>query len=79
MSEIKSVLDEINKCKKHAKDGICFSFLRLNVYFFRIDVLITMYIINPAQFCCRISIFFEKVNFIPFSRADLHVICFNIH
>lgn len=80
MSEIKLVLDEINKCKKHAKDGICFSFLGLNVYFFfRIDALITLYIITHAQLCCRISIFFEKVNFIPFSRAYLHEICFNIH
>lgn len=79
MSEIKLVLDEINKCKKHAKDGICFSFLGLNVYLFWIDALITMYIITPAQLCGRISIFFEKVNFMPFSRAYLHVICFNIN
>lgn len=46
-------------------------------FFLRIDAVITMYIINPAQLCCHIAIFFEKVNFMPFSRADL--ICFNIH
>lgn len=29
MSEIQSVLDEIKKCRKHAKDGICYFFLGL--------------------------------------------------
>lgn len=42
MSEIQSVLDEIKKCRKHAKDGICY-------FFFRIDAVITMCIITPAQ------------------------------
>lgn len=40
MSEIQSVLDEIKKSRKHAKDGICFFILRLNVYFFFLQVLI---------------------------------------
>lgn len=51
MSEIQSVLDEIKKCRKHAKDGICY-------FFFRIDAVITMCIITPAQLCCHIAIFF---------------------
>lgn len=69
MSEIKLVLDEINKCKKTCKGWYMFFFSWIEcIFFFRIDALITMYIITPAQLCCRISIFFEKVNFIPFSR-----------
>lgn len=59
MSEIQSVWDEIKECKKTCNWRYMF-FSWIERIFFRIDVVITMYIINPAQFWGHILIFFEK-------------------
>lgn len=76
MSEIQSVWDKIKECKKTCNWRYMF-FSWIEHIFFRIDVVITMYIINPAQFWGHILIFFEKVHCMLFSLADfLQVLIF---